>query len=63
MKRNRALQKKWKSARRSYARFFGTPAARRHLPSRSTVLIAGLLNPGQSVEIEVTAVRRNAARE
>lgn len=47
----------------AYAQFFGSPAARRQLPSRSTVLIAGLLTPGQLVEIEVTAVRRNAVRD
>jgi enamine deaminase RidA (YjgF/YER057c/UK114 family) len=40
-----------------YVKFFGTAAGQPNLPSRSTVQVAGLPNPGWLVEIEVTAVR------
>lgn len=39
-----------------YTQFFGTPA-QPNLPSRSVMQVAGLVNPGWLVEIEVTAVR------
>lgn len=39
-----------------YSQFFGTEA-QPNLPSRSVVQVAGLVNPGFLVEIEVTAVR------
>jgi enamine deaminase RidA (YjgF/YER057c/UK114 family) len=39
-----------------YTQFFGT-AEQPNLPSRSVVAVAGLVNPGWLVEIEVTAVR------
>lgn len=39
-----------------YTQFFGTEA-QPNLPSRSVVTVAGLVNPGWLVEIEVTAVR------
>jgi len=39
-----------------YKQFFGT-AEQPNLPSRSVMQVAGLVNPGWLVEIEVTAVR------
>jgi enamine deaminase RidA (YjgF/YER057c/UK114 family) len=39
-----------------YREFYGT-AAQPNLPARSVMQIAGLVNPGWLVEIEVTAVR------
>ena len=39
-----------------YREFFGT-AAQPNLPARSVMQVAGLVNPGWLVEIEVTAVR------
>ena len=39
-----------------YTQFFGTPQ-QPNLPSRSVMAVAGLVNPGWLVEIEVTAVR------
>lgn len=39
-----------------YTQFFGT-AQQPNLPSRSVMQVAGLVNPGWLVEIEVTAVR------
>jgi enamine deaminase RidA (YjgF/YER057c/UK114 family) len=39
-----------------YTQFFGTPE-QPNLPSRSVMQVAGLVNPGWLVEIEVTAVR------
>ncbi len=39
-----------------YTQFFGT-AEQPNLPSRSVIAVAGLVNPGWLVEIEVTAVR------
>jgi enamine deaminase RidA (YjgF/YER057c/UK114 family) len=39
-----------------YTQFFGTPT-QPNLPSRSVMAVAGLVNPGWLVEIEVTAVR------
>jgi enamine deaminase RidA (YjgF/YER057c/UK114 family) len=39
-----------------YTRFFGTPE-QPNLPARSVMAVAGLVNPGWLVEIEVTAVR------
>lgn len=41
---------------KGYTRFFGTPE-QGNLPARSVVIVAGLVNPGWLVEIEVTAVR------
>ncbi len=41
---------------RGYRRFYGT-AEQPRLPTRSTVQVAALANPGWLVEIEVTAVR------
>ncbi|MBC4015372.1 RidA family protein [Siccirubricoccus deserti] len=40
-----------------YREFFGTPQ-QPNLPVRSVVQVAGLVNPGWLVEIEVSAVRR-----
>ena len=39
-----------------YSQHFGT-GAQPHLPARSTMQVAALVNPGFLVEIEVTAVR------
>jgi len=39
-----------------YTQFFGTPE-QPNLPARSVMQVAGLVNPGWLVEIEVTAVR------
>ena len=39
-----------------YTQFFGTPE-QPYLPARSVMAVAGLVNPGWLVEIEVTAVR------
>jgi len=39
-----------------YREFYGT-AAQPNLPARSVMAVAGLVNPGWLVEIEVTAVR------
>jgi enamine deaminase RidA (YjgF/YER057c/UK114 family) len=39
-----------------YTQYFGTDA-QPNLPARSTMQVAGLVNPGWLVEIEVTAVR------
>ena len=39
-----------------YTQFFGT-AQQPNLPARSVMAVAGLVNPGWLVEIEVTAVR------
>jgi enamine deaminase RidA (YjgF/YER057c/UK114 family) len=39
-----------------YTQFFGT-AQQPNLPARSVLAVAGLVNPGWLVEIEVTAVR------
>ena len=41
-----------------FREFFGT-AAQPNLPVRSVVQVAGLVNPGWLVEIEVSAVRRS----
>lgn len=41
----------------AYTEQFGT-AAQPNLPARSVMQVAGLVNPGWLVEIEVTAVRR-----
>lgn len=43
-----------------YTQFFGTEA-QPNLPSRSAMQIAGLVNPGWLVEIEVVAVRPTAS--
>ena len=40
-----------------YKQFFGTKD-QPNLPARSTVKVAGLVNPGWLIEIEVTAVRK-----
>lgn len=40
---------------RGYRQYFGS-AAQPNLPARSTVTVAGLVNPGWLIEIEVTAV-------
>ena len=40
----------------AYREFFGTPA-QPNVPSRSVMQVAGLVNPGWLVEVEVTAVR------
>jgi enamine deaminase RidA (YjgF/YER057c/UK114 family) len=40
-----------------YRQFFGTKA-QPNLPARSVVKVAGLVNPGWLVEIEVTAMRK-----
>jgi enamine deaminase RidA (YjgF/YER057c/UK114 family) len=42
-----------------YRQFYGTPA-QPNLPTRSLVQVAGLVNPGWLVQIEVTAVRPKA---
>ncbi|TKT82606.1 RidA family protein [Aquamicrobium sp. LC103] len=42
---------------KGYTQFFGTEA-QPNLPSRSVMQVAGLVNPGWLVEIEVTAVRK-----
>ncbi|MDQ3246677.1 MAG: RidA family protein [Pseudomonadota bacterium] len=42
---------------RGYSRFFGT-AAQPNRPARSTMAVAGLVDPGWLVEIEVTAARK-----
>jgi enamine deaminase RidA (YjgF/YER057c/UK114 family) len=39
-----------------YTQFFGTPT-QPNLPARSVMAVAGLVNPGWLVEIEVTVVR------
>ena len=39
-----------------YTQFFGTPE-QPNLPARSVMQVAGLVNPGWLIEIEVTAVR------
>jgi enamine deaminase RidA (YjgF/YER057c/UK114 family) len=39
-----------------YRKFFGTPE-QPNLPARSAMQVAGLVNPGWLVEIEVTAVK------
>ena len=44
----------------AYSEFFGTEA-QPNLPARSVMQIAGLVNPGWLVEIEVVAVRRPGA--
>ena len=41
----------------AYREFFGTPA-QPNRPARSTMAVAGLVDPGWLVEIEVTAARR-----
>lgn len=41
-----------------YVKYFGAAANQPNLPSRSTMQVAGLANPGWLVEIEVTAVRK-----
>ncbi|MFC0386052.1 RidA family protein [Muricoccus vinaceus] len=41
----------------AYTEHFGTPA-QPNLPARSVMQVAGLVNPGWLVEIEVTAARR-----
>jgi enamine deaminase RidA (YjgF/YER057c/UK114 family) len=41
----------------AYRKFFGT-AEQPDLPARSTVKVAGLVQPGWLIEIEVTAVRK-----
>lgn len=41
---------------RAYLRYFGTPA-QPHRPTRSTVQVAALANPGFLVEIEVVAAK------
>lgn len=40
----------------AYSQFFGTPA-QPNLPTRSTVQVAGLVQPGMLVEIEITLVK------
>lgn len=40
----------------AYSQFFGT-AAQPNLPTRSTVQVAGLVQPGMLVEIEITLVK------
>ena len=42
---------------RGYSAFFGTPA-QPNKPARSTVAVAGLVDPAWLVEIEVTAARK-----
>ena len=42
---------------RGYSAFFGT-AAQPNKPARSTMAVAGLVDPGWLVEIEVTAARK-----
>ena len=46
----------FKAFMEGYTQFFGT-AQQPNLPSRSVMAVAGLVNPGWLVEIEVTAVR------
>jgi enamine deaminase RidA (YjgF/YER057c/UK114 family) len=41
----------------SYKEFFGTPE-QPNLPARSAMKVAGLVNPGWLIEIEVAAVRK-----
>jgi enamine deaminase RidA (YjgF/YER057c/UK114 family) len=41
----------------AYTQFFGAAANQPNLPSRSTVEVANLVQPGMLVEIEVTAVK------
>ena len=41
----------------SYRQFFGTPE-QPNLPARSAMKVAGLVNPGWLIEIEVAAVRK-----
>ena len=41
----------------SYRQFFGTPE-QPNLPARSAMRVAGLVNPGWLIEIEVAAVRK-----
>lgn len=41
----------------AYSQFFGTPE-QPNLPARSTVQVAGLVQPGMLVEVEVQLVRR-----
>ena len=43
----------------AYREFFGTPA-QPHRPARSTMEVAGLVDPGWLVEIEVTAAKAPA---
>lgn len=43
---------------RGYSRFFGTEA-QPNRPARSTMAVAGLVDPGWLVEIEVTAAAKN----
>lgn len=45
----------------AYREFFGT-AAQPNRPARSTMQVAGLVDPGWLVEIEVTAARAGEAR-
>jgi enamine deaminase RidA (YjgF/YER057c/UK114 family) len=45
----------------AYREFFGT-AAQPNVPARSTMAVAGLVDPGWLVEIEVTAARRGRRR-
>ena len=45
----------------AYREFFGT-AAQPRIPARSTMQVAGLVDPGWLVEIEVTAAKAPAAR-
>ena len=47
---------------RAYSEHFGT-AAQANKPARSTMQVAGLVNPGWLAEIEVTAARRGRAAE
>jgi enamine deaminase RidA (YjgF/YER057c/UK114 family) len=42
---------------RGYSAFFGTPQ-QPHKPARSTMQVAGLVDPGWLVEIEVTAAQK-----
>ena len=41
----------------AYSQFFGT-AEQPNLPARSTVQVAGLVQPGMLVEVEVQLVKR-----
>lgn len=52
-KGNRMDFKGWSEA---YAQFFGTPA-QPNTVARSTMAVAGLVNPGWLVEVEVTAAK------
>jgi enamine deaminase RidA (YjgF/YER057c/UK114 family) len=45
----------------AYREFYGT-AAQPRIPARSTMQVAGLVDPGWLVEIEVTAAKAPAAR-